>query len=156
MARTPDVEPKTQALRQSGTLNPRPQDVRDEWFGQPEFFDPRDLVQVKYEMLRRVSNDGHSISGTAASFGLSRPSFYQAQAAFKADGLAGLVPHKRGPKQGHKLTTDILQFLRKARGDDPGLKAAALAEMVQERFGTTIHPRTIERRLLLRDQKKRL
>jgi len=154
MARTPDVAPKTQALRQSGTLNPRPQDVRDELFGEQEFFDPRDLVQVKYEMLRRVSKDGNSISETAASFGFSRPSFYQAQAAFKADGLAGLVPHKRGPKQGHKLTTDILQFLRKARGDDADLNATALAEMVQERFGTTIHPRTIERRLL-RDQKKR-
>jgi transposase len=154
MAKTPDVEPKTQALRQSGTLNPRPQDVRDELFREQEFFDARDLVQVKYEMLRRVSKDGHSISETAASFGLSRPSFYQAQAAFKTDGLAGLVPHKRGPKQGHKLTTDILQFLRKARGDDAALKATALAEMVQERFGTTIHPRTIERRLL-RDQKKR-
>ena len=154
MARTPDVDPKTQALRQSGTLNPRPKDVRNELFREQEFFDPRDLVQVKYEMLRRVSKDSDSISEAAASFGFSRPSFYQAQTAFKADGLAGLVPHKRGPKQGHKLTTEILQFLRKARGDDAGLKATALAEMVQERFGTTIHPRTIERRLL-RDQKKR-
>ena len=154
MARTPDVELKTQALRRSGTLNPRPQDVRDELFGEQEFFDSRDLVQVKYEMLRRVSKDGDSISEAAASFGFSRPSFYQAQTAFKADGLAGLVPHKRGPKQGHKLTAEIVQFLRKARGDDAGLKATALAELVQERFGTTIHPRTIERRLL-QDQKKR-
>jgi len=154
MARTSYVEPKAQALRQSGTLNPRPQDVRDELFREHEFFDARDLVQVKYEMLRRVSKDGDSISESAASFGFSRPSFYQAQSAFKAEGLAGLVPHKRGPKQGHKLTTDILQFLRKARGDGADLNATALAEMVQERFGTTIHPRTIERRLL-RDQKKR-
>ena len=154
MARTSYVEPKAQALRQSGTLNPRPQDVRDELFREHEFFDARDLVQVKYEMLRRVSKDGDSISESAASFGFSRPSFYQAQSAFKAEGLAGLVPHKRGPKQGHKLTTDILQFLRQARGDDAALKATALAEMVQKRFGATIHPRTIERRLL-RDQKKR-
>jgi transposase len=154
MARSPDVDPKTQALRQSGTLNPRPQDVGNELFGEQEFFDPRDLVQVKYEMLRRVSKDGDSISEAAASFGFSRPSFYQAQTAFKADGLAGLVPHKRGPKQGHKLTAEIVQFLRKARGDDAGLKVTALARLVQERFGTTIHPRTIERRLL-RNQKKR-
>jgi hypothetical protein len=55
MPKTPNAEPKTQALRQSGTFNPRPQDVRDELFQEKEFFDARDLVQVKYEMLRRVS-----------------------------------------------------------------------------------------------------
>jgi hypothetical protein len=35
---------------------------------------PRDLVQVKYEMLRRVRVDGHSVSQSATGFGLSRPS----------------------------------------------------------------------------------
>ena len=87
MPKTPDTEPKIQALRQSGTLNPRPQQVRDELFQEKEFFDARDLVQVKYEMLRRVSQEGHSISQAAASFGFSRPSFYQAQSAFEAGGL---------------------------------------------------------------------
>jgi len=154
MPKTPDAEPKTQALRQSGTLNPRPQDVRDELFREHAFFDPRDLVQVKYEMLRRVGQDGHSISQAAISFGFSRPSFYQAQTAFEASGLAGLVPQKRGPKQGHKLTPEILEFLRKARAGDAEVKPAALAQLVQERFGVAVHPRTIERGLL-RDQKKR-
>jgi transposase len=154
MPKTPDAEPKTQALRQSGTLNPRPQDVHDELFREQAFFDPRDLVQVKYEMLRRVSQDGHSISQAAVSFGFSRPSFYQAQTAFEASGLAGLVPQKRGPKQGHKLTLEVLEFLRKARAVDAEAKPAALAQMVQERFGMAVHPRTIERGLL-RGQKKR-
>jgi transposase len=154
MPKTPDAEPKTQALRQSGTLNPRPQEVRDELFREQAFFDPRDLVQVKYEMLRRVSQDGHSISQAAVSFGFSRPSFYQAQTAFEASGLAGLVPQKRGPKQGYKLTPEILEFLRKARTADAEVKPAALAQLVQERFGVAVHPRTIERGLL-RDQKKR-
>jgi len=154
MPKKPDVEPKAQALRQSGTLNPRPQDVRDELFREQAFFDSRDLVQVKYEMLRRVSQDGQAISHAAASFGFSRPSFYQAQTDFEASGLAGLVPQKRGPKQGHKLTPEILEFLRKARADDNELKPAALVQMVQVRFGVAVHPRSIERGLL-RDQKKR-
>ena len=154
MPKTPDGAPKTQALRQSGTLNPRPQDVRDELFLEQAFFDARDLVQVKYEMLRRVSKDGHSISQAAAAFGFSRPSFYQAQTAFGASGLAGLVPQKRGPKQGHKLTPEIVDFVRNARAGDAGLRPAALAQMVQERFGIELHSRTIER-ALLRHQKKR-
>lgn len=59
-------------------------------------FDPRDLVQVKYEMLRRVSAEGHSVVQSAKAFGLSRPSFYQAQAALQREGLAGLLAKKRG------------------------------------------------------------
>jgi transposase len=154
MPKTPDAEPKSQALHQTGTLNSRPQDVHDELFRNQAFFDPRDLVQVKYEMLRRVGKDGHSISQAATSFGFSRPSFYQAQTAFDASGLAGLVPQKRGPKQGHKLTPEILEFLNKARSNDAELGAESLARMVQERFGVAVHSRTIERGLL-RDQKER-
>ena len=90
---------KLEALRQQGTLNPRPQDVTDDLFETSEFFDARDVVQVKYEMLRRVEKEGRPITEAAAVFGFSRPSFYQAQAAFEQDGLAGLVPRKRGPKE---------------------------------------------------------
>lgn len=154
MPKTPDTDSKTQSLRQSGTLNPRPQDVRDQLFREKEFFDARDLVQVKYEMLRRVSQEGHSISQAAASFGFSRPSFYQAQTVFEASGLAGLVPQKRGPKQGHKLTPEVLEFVRNARAGDAEVRTADLVKMVQERFGLELHSRTIERGLL-RSQKKR-
>ena len=149
-----DNDTKLRTLQQQGTLNPRPKAVRDELFLQDDFFDPRDLVQVKYEMLRRATQEGHSISQAAASFGFSRPSFYQAQTAFEAHGLAGLIPQKRGPKQGHKLTPEILAFVRTARTEDAGATAAALAQMVQERFGVAVHSRTIERGLL-RHQKKR-
>jgi hypothetical protein len=100
----PAKDPKREALRQQGVLNPRPGDITDQRFAVNSFFDPRDLVQVKYEMLRRVQAEGHSITQAAAAFGFSRPCFYQAQAAFAKEGLAGLVPRKRGPKQAHKLT----------------------------------------------------
>ena len=46
---------KVKALLEEGTLNPNPGKVHDPKFQENEFFDPRDLVQVKYEMLRRVS-----------------------------------------------------------------------------------------------------
>ena len=79
--RRPD--PKADTLRQHGCLHPHPDKVTDELFASSEFFDARDLVQVKYEMLRRVRVDGHSVSQSAARFGLSRPSYYQAQKAFE-------------------------------------------------------------------------
>jgi len=146
-------DPKLEALRQQGALNPRPGEVTDELFVEDSFFDARDLVQVKYEMLRRVQADGQSVSTAAAAFGFSRPSFYQAQSAFGQDGLAGLVPHKRGPKQAHKLTEEVLALIREARREDPSVRPGELARLIQQRFGTTVHPRSIER-ALLRHQKK--
>jgi len=95
---------KRSFLRQQGTLNPRPQAVRHESFRDSEFFDPQDLVQVKYEMLRQVEVDKQPVSQAAKTFGFSRPSFYQAQAAFQEIGLAGLLPPKRGQPFGLKLT----------------------------------------------------
>ena len=86
----PQKDAKLATLRQQGTLNPRPRAVTDPQFAQDRFFDPRDLVQVKYEMLRRVQSDGHSVTGAATAFGFSRPSFYQALSAFEEGGLAGL------------------------------------------------------------------
>jgi hypothetical protein len=63
-----------------------------------EFFDPLDLVQVKYEMLRRVRADHKSIRRAAQDFGFSRPSVYRARAAFERAGLPGLLPAERGPR----------------------------------------------------------
>jgi transposase len=144
---------KFEALQQQGTLNPRPKEVRDELFLQEEFFDPHDLVQVKYEMLRRVQAEGQSVTNASANFGFSRPSFYQALSAFEQDGLAGLVPHKRGPKQAHKLTQEVLTFIGEMRQKEPSVRLPDLVKLIQERFGIRVHPRSIERSLL-RHQKK--
>lgn len=154
MPRPPLDDSKLQSLRELGTCNPRPQAVTDDLFTDSEFFDPRDLVQVKYEMLRRVEKEGRSITEAATRFGFSRPSFYQAQAAFQAGGLARLVPRKRGPKKAHKLTAEILEFIRETRQEDPSLRTADLVSRIKERFDLAVHPRTIERGLA-RGQKKR-
>ena len=150
----PEKNPKREALREQGTLNPRPREVTDPLFAEDSFFDPRDLVQVKYEMLRRVQSEGHSVTDAAAAFGFSRPSFYQALSAFEGDGLAGLVPHKRGPKQAHKLTDEVLSFLVEIRQNEPSVQTPELVRRIQERFGTKVHSRSIER-ALLRTKKKR-
>ena len=90
--RGPSEDPKVTALRESRCLNPRPGQVTDEAFLSADFFDARDAVQVKYEMVRRVTVDGAPVTATAAAFGYSRPSYYQAAAALAESGLDGLVP----------------------------------------------------------------
>jgi transposase len=145
---------KIEALRRQGTLNRRPQTVTDPIFLANDFFDARDLVQVKYEMLRRASVDHAAVSQVAAAFGLSRPSFYQAQAVFEQRGVFGLVPQKRGPREAHKLTSEVMDFLVETRATQPKLRFEELAREVERRFSIRIHPRSIER-ALARQQKKR-
>src|SRR5260370_1089714 len=115
---------KVAAMRESRCLNPRPGQVRDEAFLAGDFFDARDAVQVKYEMVRRVSVDGAPVTATAAAFGYSPPSYYQAAAALAASGLDGLVPAKPGPRGGHKLTGQILTWAEHQLAADPALKTA--------------------------------
>ena len=92
------TDEKAQALRAAGALNPHAAAVTDAAFRTHPFFDARDLVQVKYEMLRRVQVDGQSVTQTTASFGFSRPVFYAAQTALARGGLPALVPQRPGPR----------------------------------------------------------
>jgi transposase len=153
-ARPPRRDAKADALRTQGALHPHPQQVRDPLFGSHEFFDARDLVQVKYEMVRRVEVDGHSVTQTATAFGCSRPTFYQAQTAFTTQGLPGLVPRKRGPRGAHKLDDAVMAFVRALRTDEPTLSTPALLDHIRRRFGRAVHRRSLER-ALRREEKKR-
>ena len=154
MPRAKNNSDKQKALQRHGTLNPRPQDVRHPLFQDSDFFDPNDLVQVKYEMLRQGQLDKRAVSRTAKEFGFSRPSFYQAEFVFEQDGLSGLLPQKRGPRNGHKLTPEVMEFVAEQRTAEPSLSFAQLAELVQHNFHVKVHPRSIERQLL-REKKLR-
>ena len=147
MARKQKPDAKEAALAESRTLNARPGAVRDEQFASSEFFDARDLVQVKYEMVRRVRVDGTPVTAAAAAFGFSRPSFYEAAAAVDQDGLGGLVPAKPGPRRAHKLTDEVIAYARRLRESDPGIGSARLADAIAATFAIRVHPRSVERAL---------
>jgi hypothetical protein len=138
-------DPKEAALRDARALNPRPEAVADPAFATSEFLDARDLVQVRYEMVRRVRIEGDSVSGAASAFGFSRPSWYAAAAVLDAEGLPGLVPERPGPRRAHKLTDEVVAFAAAALEVDPSLRSAELADRVATTFGTRVHPRSIER-----------
>ena len=149
-------DPKTAASREARCLNPHPELVSDERFLAGEFFDARDAVQVKYEMVRAVLADGEPVTQAAAAFGYSRQTYYQAAAALADSGLEGLVAAKPGPRAGHKLTGEVLTWAEQQLASDPALKPAALAGPIEQHFGVRVHPRSIERALArFREHSKR-
>ncbi|MEW6747883.1 MAG: helix-turn-helix domain-containing protein [Planctomycetota bacterium] len=153
MPRSPAAHSKRLALARHGTLHSRPQDVRDPLFLEQPFFDPHDLLQVRYEMVRRVLLEKLPIATVARTFGFSRPSFYKAQKAFHRDGLAGLLPAKRGPRRAHKLSAPVVEFITSQLEEDPTLKSGDLAPLIQAKFAITVHPRSIERALQRAEKK---
>ena len=148
-ARVPEREgsrpSKASALIEAGTLNPLPERVHDPKFRENEFFDPRDAVQVKYEMLRRVSLEGVSVTDAASEYGVSRPTFYQTKANFEEAGIAGLVPKKRGPHGPRKVQGEVLAFLRNRLVAGQPIQARKMTGVIRKEFGVELHPRTIER-----------
>src|SRR5713226_9313608 len=147
MARLKQPDQKTLVLKRTGTLNPHPDAVSDSLFKEHPFFDPKDLLQVRYEMLRRHSVESVSIVDVATTFGVSRPTVYQAQAAFQHAGLIGLLPKPRGPKEGHKLSTAVIEYVQTLRAAEPGLTTVACVQAIQDTFGITVHRRSLERAL---------
>ena len=148
-------DPKVAALRDQGALHSHPEAVKDEAFRSHEFFDPRDLVQVRYEMLRRHRVDGRPVTEVADTFGVSRQAFYKTESVFKTQGAPGLLPRRRGPKRAHKCTDDILDFIEQWRSAESAEVRETAAQAVQSRFGVTINPRSIERALARRKKKQR-
>jgi transposase len=141
----PADQQKIETLRSSGVLNRHPEKVRDPLFTEGGFFDPHDMVQLKYETVRAVEIDGRPIVQAALDFGLSRPTIYEAQQNLRQAGVEGLLPQKRGPKRARKLTPEVRRYLEELIEQKPNIKAAILVKRVRRRFGIVLHPRTVEK-----------
>ncbi|MBY0462285.1 MAG: helix-turn-helix domain-containing protein [Alphaproteobacteria bacterium] len=140
-------------LRTKGCLHLHPHTVADSLFQTYDFFDAHDLLQVKYEMLRRVHHDTWSITQACQTFGFSRPAFYQAQEAFEEQGFMGLIPHKRGPQTAHKLSPEVMAFIQEQQEANPQLSMFTIIKKIQEQFTISVHRRSVER-ALSKHQKK--
>jgi transposase len=151
--RTEKHEGKLASLSSSNCLNPSPDKVRNKLFSTNEFFDPRDLVQVKYEMLRSAESDGLSVAAASRAFGFTRPTFYQVKERFGEEGIGGLMHRKRGPREAHKLSGEIMAYVDEMTSADKTPRMEELALSIENKFGVKVHPRSIERAMGRRQKK---
>ncbi|MHC4092087.1 MAG: helix-turn-helix domain-containing protein [Planctomycetota bacterium] len=155
MARRKRSKAKIEALRANRSLHPHPEKVKDDLFLREEFFDPNDLLQVKYEMLRRVRIEGHAVQSTTRAFGFSRPTYYEAQVAYQRSGLLGLLRMKPGPRRAHKLSEAVMDWVSEELSAEPPPSAPELVERIERRFGLVVHPRSIQRAVARRKKKSK-
>ena len=91
MADNIDTENKIKQLHKDGVFNRSHAQVHDRLFEEYEFFCRYDLIQVKYEMVRRVQND------------------------------------------------EVMGFVEQQIEKDPALRAPAIADLLEQEYGFTIH-----------------
>lgn len=136
---------KCDSLRRHASLNPHPAQVSDPLFRTHPFFDPCDLVQVKYEMLRRVITEGKPVGITVAAFGFSRVTWAQLHKRFEVGGMAGLLPQHKGPRRTSKVSEEVVAFIQQILLAEPALRMEDLPERIARRFGLSVHVRSIQR-----------
>ncbi len=141
----PKLDKKADHLKTLGALNPHPERVIRPDFQSGVFFDPQDLIQVKYEMLRLVMIEGSCKAQAAIQFGMSRQTFYQTEVAYRLSGIAGFLPHQRGPKSAHKLDAQLMVFINSNLASKKPIGASKLARLIRDQFDISVHPRSIER-----------
>ena len=138
---------KDETLKESGCFNANHANVTAGIFSSNPFFDKKDVIQVKYEMIRAASNGEGSVTEIADAHGFSRKSFYQIGKAFASGGLGALVPKKKGPKGPSKLNPEALGFINDFSEMNKGAKAGEISAALEAAKGVKVHPRTIHRQL---------
>jgi len=136
---------KKEILISNGTYNKKHQQVKDEKFLTMDFYDPMDIVQVKYEMLKNTINGGQGVAKTAEEFGFSKMSYYNIKNAFEKKGMLALIPEKTGPKEAHKLTPQCQEYIDKYIQDNPAASSSNVAAALMADKGVGISKRTIDR-----------
>lgn len=133
-------------LKKAGLFNSDQERVKDPLFLEhTNFFDPCDNLQIRYEMLRSHLMESDSVVGICRRFGISRQSFYTLEEKFKKEGTAGLLPKRPGPQGPSKITAEVLEFVLQCLQADQEISIIEIKSQIQQKFGVSLHRRTIEK-----------
>lgn len=132
-------------LRRARCLHRTPERVKDEQFTQQtDFFDPKDIVQVKYELLRRCEVNGRDVAATCLNFGFSRTTYYKVQQAFFSGGIPALMGKPRGRLKPIKVTDVVRGHLIAEKARNPKLSAREMVAILKERYHVQLTERMIQ------------
>ena len=138
---------KDDSMRENGSFNSNYGKVTAGLFESSPFFDKKNIVQVKYEMVRAATNGEGSISEIAGAHGFSRKTYYQVSKSLEAGGLCALVPKKTGPKGPLKLKEDVSAFVDAFHAEHGDAGPSEISAALEAETGVRVHPRTIYRYL---------
>ena len=126
-------------------LHPTPELVHDERFQEEGgFFDPKDIVQVKYELLRLCHVEGNDVASACARFGFSRTTYYKVYEAFLDGGIPALMGRPKGRPKPIKLNEIVLGYLIAEKAKNPNLAALKMVSDIMNRYAVKLSERMIQ------------
>jgi len=136
---------KTKFLRNEGLVNPKPERVTHSLFQTNEFFDPLDLPQLRYEMLRIARVEQAPVTEACRLFGFSREYFYRLEREFMSRGYAGLLGSFRGRRPLIALNQELVNFIIHRKMTEPCLTGEDLRKELKRTYQVECSRRTVER-----------
>lgn len=136
---------KIDFLRSKGLLNPRPERITSPLFGTLDFFEPLDLPQVRYEMVRAARVGSTSVAAACRLFGFSREYFYRLERNFMERGYVGLLGSTIGRRPLLALNEEIVNFIVRRRLEEPTLSGERLRHEIRRVYKVECSRRTVER-----------
>ena len=136
---------KKEILMKNGTFNKNYKKVTEEKFSEGGFYDPMDIVQVRYEMIKETERGGKTIDRISNAYGYSRASYYHIRDNFNKNGMSALIPERTGPKDASKLTGDLREFINEYIGRAPSASSSKIAKAIEQSKGVSVSKRTVER-----------
>src|SRR6266436_3940172 len=147
MAKAKKPDPKSEALSQDGVLNPNPEAVRDDLFTGNPFFDAKDLVQVRYEMVRRPPDRRHCNQGCCRDVRRHPADLLQGPERAADDwscwSAAEQTRSQERPQDLHR--GGCLRC--RSQNRSPALTTSQCVGAIETRFGIKVHRRSLERAL---------
>lgn len=139
------ADTKKHFLQKEGLINPKPERVQYHFFNANKFFDPLDLPQVRYEMLRLARGDKTSVANACRLFGFSREYFYQLERKFMENGFVALIGDQKGRRPLIALNNEIVNFIVHRKIDNHSLSGEDLREEILKIYKLDCSRRTVER-----------
>ena len=138
-------EAKKKFLEQEGLLNPKPERLSHALFKTLDFFDPLDLPQVRYEMIRAARVEKISVTEACRLFGFSREYFYKLERNFMARGYVSVLGSTMGRRPLIALNQEIVNFLVHRKIEEPKLSGEDLRKEIRHLYNVDCSRRTVER-----------
>ncbi len=136
---------KKDFLKKEGILNPNPERVLCPKFENVDFFDPLDLPQVRYEMLRSARIGNASVAEACRQFGFSREYFYRLERSFNERGYVSLLGSRKGRRPVVALNQEIVNYIAHRKMEEPGLSGERLRGEIYRHYKVECSRRTVER-----------
>lgn len=136
---------KKETLLGNGSFNKNYSKVKKAKFLEDSFYDPMDIIQIKYELIQDAKDARGGIEKITSDYGYTRASYYLIKAAFEKGGLAALAPGKTGPKTPYKLTLERQEHIERYISENPSANSAEVVADLLGSKGIKISKRTVER-----------